>query len=402
MPVNLLTFPENIIPKDLKKQLKLKIKEALAQLNLSKKELSVTFTDNKVIKDLNLKYLNRDHPTNVLSFPFLGKKRKEKILGEIVVSVEMAKYEAETYGLDFENYLLSLIVHGLVHLLDYDHERGIFSRWLMVKKELNLIEKIGFEKGKEEILNFIKRREYMPAKLAVNVDHVATVREARKASYPDPVHAAILAELGGADGIVVHLRLDRRHIKERDVRLIKEVIKTKLILEMAIDSELIKFAKEIKPYQVTLVPERVEEITTEGGMELEGRVDEVKKVVKELNKAGIKVSLFINPDEKVIELAKKTGAQIVEIHTGMYAEAENEEKREKEFERIENAAKIARDLGFIVHAGHGLNYENIGPVAAIPDIEEFSIGHSIVSRAIFVGIKEAVREMKELILKART
>lgn len=151
----------------------------------------------------------------------------------------------------------------------------------------------------------------MPAKLAVNVDHVATIREARKTYYPDPVHAAVLAELGGADGIVVHLRLDRRHIKERDVRIIKEIIKTKLILEMAIDKDLVKFAKEVKPYQVTLVPERVEEVTTEGGMELEGRVEEVKKVVKELNKAGIKVSLFLNPDEKALELGQKTGPKLL-------------------------------------------------------------------------------------------
>ena len=241
----------------------------------------------------------------------------------------------------------------------------------------------------------------MPAKLAVNVDHVATIREARKVSYPDPVAAAVMAELGGADGIVVHLRLDKRHIKERDVKLIKEVINTKLILEMAILKDYIEFAKEVKPYQVTLVPERPDEITTEGGLDLKGNVETIKKVVKELNSAGIKVSLFINPDIKAIELAKKTSAQIVEIHTGIYAEASNEEERLKELERIENAAKVAKDLGFIVHAGHGLSYTNIGPVAAIPEIEEFSIGHSIVSRAVFVGMVNAVKEMKELILKAR-
>ena len=241
----------------------------------------------------------------------------------------------------------------------------------------------------------------MPAKLAVNVDHVATIREARKVSYPDPVAAAVMAELGGADGIVVHLRLDKRHIKERDVKLIKEVINTKLILEMAILKDYIEFAKEVKPYQVTLVPERPDEITTEGGLELKGNVDTIKKVVKELNSAGIKVSLFINPDIEAMELAKKTSAQIVEIHTGIYAEASNEEERLKELERIENAAKVAKDLGFIVHAGHGLSYTNIGPVAAIPEIEEFSIGHSIVSRAVFVGMVNAVKEMKELILKAR-
>lgn len=401
MSVTIVVSPENLILKSLKSKIVSKVRKALDELKVPRREVSILFTDNKTIRELNLKYLKRDYPTNVLSFSFLREDRKSKILGEIVLSVEMARQEAELYGLDFENYILALVIHGLVHLLDYDHERGVFSPWLMVKKELNLLEKLAFEKGKTEILNFVRRREYMPAKLAVNVDHVATVREVRKAIYPDPVHAAVLAELGGADGIVVHLRLDRRHIKERDVRLIKDIIKTKLILEMAIDTELIKFAKEIKPYQVTLVPERVEEITTEGGMELEGRVEEVKKAVKELNRVGIKVSLFINPDEKVIKLAKKTGAQIVEIHTGMYAEAENEEQREKELERIDTAARLAKDLGFIVHAGHGLNYENIGPVAAIPVIEEFSIGHSIVSRAILVGMKEAVKEMKELILRAR-
>ncbi len=402
MPVEIYLTKENLISQKLIQLIKEKAEKALKLLKISKKDVSITFTDNSYIQKLNKEYLNRDYPTNVLSFPFTKEGiRVSNILGEIIISVEKAKEEAQAYKLNFENYLLALVIHGLVHLLDYDHEKGVFSPWLMLKNELNLLDKLAFKEGKKEIINFTKRREYMPAKLAVNVDHVATVREARKAPYPDPVHAAVLAELGGADGIVVHLRLDRRHIKERDVRIIKDIIKTKLILEMAIDEELIKFAKEVKPYQVTLVPERVEEITTEGGMILEGRVKEVKKAVKELNEAGIKVSLFLNPDEKTIKLAKKTGAQIIEIHTGLYADAESEEEREKEFNKIEVAARIAKDLGFIVHAGHGLSYENIEPVAAIPEIEEFSIGHSIVSRAIFVGMKEAVREMKELILRAR-
>ncbi|AIH03489.1 pyridoxine 5'-phosphate synthase [Thermodesulfobacterium commune] len=402
MSVSIFISKKDLISKKLAKNIASRLNQVLKELRLGKKEVSLTLVDNLTIWNLNLKYLGRNYPTNVLSFSFFGKHGfQNNLLGEIIISVEKAKEEADFHGLNFENYLLSLVIHGLVHLLDYDHEKGIFSPWLMLKKEIQLFEKVGFSEGKEEVLNFLKRREYMPAKLAVNVDHVATVREARKAPYPDPVHAAVLAELGGADGIVVHLRLDRRHIKERDVRLIKEVIKTKLILEMAIDEKLIKFAKEIKPYQVTLVPERTEEITTEGGMDLIGNVEKVKKAVKELNKAGIKVSLFLNPDEEAIKLAKKTGAQIIEIHTGMYAEAEDEVKREEEFGKIEVAARLAKDLGFIVHAGHGLSYENIGPVAAIPEIEEFSIGHSIVSRAIMVGMKEAVREMKELIWKAR-
>jgi len=392
---------EWFLSKEIIQELKKRIQEALKILKLPEKRVAIAFVDNEYIKNLNFQYLKRPYPTNVLSFSYIEKRTFFSLLGDIIISVEKAKEEAESYNLEFSNYLLSLVIHGLVHLLNYDHEKGIYSPWLMVRQEVKLLEKLAFKKGKKELLNFIKRREYMPAKLAVNVDHVATVREARKANYPDPVHAAVLAELGGADGIVVHLRLDRRHIKERDVKIIREIIKTKLILEMAIDKDLINFAKEIKPYQVTLVPERPDEITTEGGMELEGRVDEVKKAVEELNKAGIKVSLFLNPDEKAMELAKKTGAQIVEIHTGIYADAEIEEIKEKEFEKIENAARIAKDLGLIVHAGHGLNYENIGPIAAIPEIEEFSIGHSIISRAIYVGIKEAVREMKELIIKAR-
>jgi pyridoxine 5-phosphate synthase len=403
MPVLVTLTSKKLLTDKEIQEIEKKAEKILKYLKLSKKEVSLVLTDNKTIKKLNTEYLGRNYPTNVLSFPFEKEKPSvSNILGEVIISVEKAREEALLYQLDFENYLLALIVHGFVHLLDYDHEKGLFSPFLMVKNELNLFNKVAFKKGKKEIIKFIKRREYMPAKLAVNVDHVATVREARKTYYPDPVHAAVLAELGGADGIVVHLRLDRRHIKERDVRIIKEIIKTKLILEMAIDEELIKFAKEVKPYQVTLVPERVEEVTTEGGMNLEGRVNEVKKAVKELNKAGIKVSLFLNPDEKTIKLAKKTGAQIIEIHTGIYADAETEEEREKEFNKIEIAARLAKDLGFIVHAGHGLNYENIGPVAAIPQIEEFSIGHSIVSRAIFVGMKEAVKEMKELIIRARS
>jgi len=394
-----ILWEEQVIEKSLVKTLRERLSKRLfsSVFYLRNKKISIVFCDNAVIQELNFKYLNRNYPTNVLSF----RLPEKEFLGEIIISVEKVREEAKSLNLDFKNYLLSIIIHGIVHLLNYDHEKGWYSPWLMLKNELQFFEKVAFRQGKKELINYLKRREYMPAKLAVNVDHVATIREARKVSYPDPVAAAVMAELGGADGIVVHLRLDKRHIKERDVKLIKEVINTKLILEMAILKDYIEFAKEVKPYQVTLVPERPDEITTEGGLELKGNVDTIKKVVKELNSAGIKVSLFINPDIEAMELAKKTSAQIVEIHTGIYAEASNEEERLKELERIENAAKVAKDLGFIVHAGHGLSYTNIGPVAAIPEIEEFSIGHSIVSRAVFVGMVNAVKEMKELILKAR-
>jgi len=395
MAVNLQFQGIEPLPKDFLKELKHALKRAFEVLGRPKKGLTLLFTSNEIIQEYNERYLGRPYPTNVIAFP----EGSKTYLGDLIISFEKAKEEARDYGLSLEKYLFLLVFHGFLHLYDYDHERGVYSPWLMLKNEIKLAKALGY--GDERIINFLQRREFMPAKLAVNVDHVATVREARKTYYPDPVHAAVLAELGGADGIVVHLRLDRRHIKERDVRIIREVIKTKLILEMALDKELIKFAKEIKPYQVTLVPERVEEVTTEGGLELEGRVEEVKRAVKELNRAGIKVSLFLNPEEKDLELAKGTSAQIVELHTGRFSEARDEEERLLEFERLERAAHLAKDLGFVVHAGHGLNYENIGPVAAIPEIEEFSIGHSIVGRALLVGMKEAVREMKELILRAR-
>ena len=400
MPVEIQLTKESLIEQRLLESVKRRLNKALRILKLPHRKVSVVFMTDEEITQFNLRFLGRNYPTNVISFPF-RREKFTKYLGEVLVSIDRVKDEAKKYGLEFKNYLLMILIHGILHLLDHDHEKGVYAPYLMLKNELKLFKEIAYRKGKRECEKFLKRREYMPAKLAVNVDHVATVREARKAPYPDPVHAAVLAELGGADGIVVHLRLDRRHIKERDVKIIKGIIKTKLILEMAVDEDLIKFARELKPYQVTLVPERIEEVTTEGGMNLEVCLDEVSKAVKELNQAGIKVSLFINPEEKAVELSKKAGAQIVEIHTGIYAEATKEEDKERELERIEVAARIARDLDLIVHAGHGLSYENIQPVAAIPEIEEFSIGHSIVSRAIFVGMKEAVKEMKELILKSR-
>ncbi len=384
----------NPLPKDWERRIRKVLKELKNFYPKKSSNFTLVLTNKEKIQEYNQRFLNRNFPTNVLSFRGEG-----NYLGDILVSVEKAKEEASFYQLPLEDYLIMLVIHGFLHLLDYDHEKGLYAPWLMLKNEVKLCER--FCINKEKILNFLRRREYMPAKLAVNVDHVATVREARKTYYPDPVYAAVLAELGGADGIVVHLRLDRRHIKERDVKLIKEIIKVKLILEMSLDKALIEFAKTVKPYQVTLVPEKVEEVTTEGGLELDGRVEEVKAVVKELNKGGIKVSLFLNPEEKVLELAKKTGAQIVELHTGKYAEALEENERIKELERLERASFWAKELGFIVHAGHGLNYENIMPVAALPTIEEFSIGHSIIGRAIMVGIKEAVKEMKELIIRSR-
>lgn len=235
------------------------------------------------------------------------------------------------------------------------------------------------------------------ARLSVNVDHVATVRQARRVKEPDPVHAAVLAELAGAHGIIVHLREDRRHIQDRDLRLLKEVVKTKLNLEMAAVEEIVGIALEVKPDMATLVPERREELTTEGGLDVVGQMERIRDVVKRLKERGIWVSLFVDPDRRSIEAAFQVGAQVVEIHTGRYAELWPKEEALEELNKIRKAASLAQDLGMKVHAGHGLDYRNVSPLVEIPEIEEFSIGHSIVARAVLVGMERAVREMLELL-----
>lgn len=243
--------------------------------------------------------------------------------------------------------------------------------------------------------------------LSVNVDHVATVRQARRIAEPDPVAAAVLAELGGADGITVHLREDRRHAQERDVRLLREVVRGEFNLEMACSAEIIRIALEVKPDLVTLVPERREEITTEGGLDLSRSARVVARAVARFRRAGIPVSFFIDPDEAQIKLAKKLGADFVELHTGEYAHAAESrlgarrKERDAQLARLADGAACAAALGLGVHAGHGLNVRNVQPVARIPQVTGLYIGHSIVGRAIFVGIQQAVREMKDLILQAR-
>lgn len=230
-------------------------------------------------------------------------------------------------------------------------------------------------------------------KLNVNVDHVATVRQARGVNEPDPVLAAYIAELAGAHGIVVHLREDRRHIQDRDLYVMRETVKTKLNMEMAATNEMVRIATEVMPDMVTLVPEKREELTTEGGLDVIGNMKSVSKTVDKLREKGLFVSLFIDPDEKQIKASNDIGADMVEIHTGAYAEANNEKKIEKELKKVENSVLIALDQGLRVAAGHGLDYQNVEPIAWIEEIEELNIGHSIISRSVIVGIEEAVSEM---------
>ncbi len=235
------------------------------------------------------------------------------------------------------------------------------------------------------------------AQLGVNIDHVATVRQARRTYEPDPVWAAAEAELGGADQITVHLREDRRHIQERDVEVLLKTVQTRVNLEMAVASDVTRLALKWKPHCACLVPEKREEVTTEGGLDVAGSLKRVKETVKRLSGAGIIVSLFIDPDRLQIEAAAKTGAPFIEMHTGSYAEARGDDAIQSELCKLVDGARVAHNLGIRVNAGHGLNYRNTKAVAEISGMEELNIGHAIVARSIFVGFREAVREMKRIV-----
>ncbi len=237
-------------------------------------------------------------------------------------------------------------------------------------------------------------------RLGVNVDHVATVRQARGIDDPDPIEAALLAEEAGAEGITVHLREDRRHIQDRDVELLRARVKTKLNLEMAATPAMVAYAEKIRPDDACFVPEKREELTTEGGLDVVAHRVVIEEAVTRLQGGGIQVSLFIDPEQSQIEIAKAVGAHGIEIHTGTYCNAAAPE-RERELQAVIAAARLARSLELEVHGGHGLNYENVSPVARIAEIVELNIGHSIIARAVMVGISQAVREMKELLTRAR-
>jgi pyridoxine 5-phosphate synthase len=236
--------------------------------------------------------------------------------------------------------------------------------------------------------------------LGVNIDHVATLRQARGVAYPDPLLAALLAEQSGADSITLHLREDRRHIQDRDVRLFKEALQTRMNLEMAATAEMLKIAADIKPEDVCLVPEKRTEVTTEGGLDVLGQLSQLTDACSQLRAAGVRVSLFVDPDRKQIDAALQAGAPVIELHTGAYAEHAGEAQG-RELARIADAARHAQSLGLVVNAGHGLHYHNVQAVAAVPEIVELNIGHSIVARAVFIGFEAAVREMKRLMVASR-
>ena len=349
--------------------------------------LNVVLTTDDSIAELNSHYRHKEGATNVLSFsfgdsanPFLD-SISPPILGDVVISYDRAVEEARLSGSSTEQRLDWLIIHGVLHLLGYDHELSAEDADIMYDRERELL---------SELKN--TRRTVMP-QLAVNVDHVATIRQARGIDEPDPVTAAAICELAGAKGIVVHLREDRRHIQDRDVRILRETVQTKLNLEMGAAKEIINLALEIKPDLVTLVPEKRQELTTEGGLDVVSQKKKLAKTIDKMRKASIPVSLFIDPDSSQIKAAKDIGATFVELHTGRYADAEDEALQFEEFEMIRTSAEEAHLIGLRVNAGHGLNYVNTAAIAALDPIEELSIGHAIISRAVFSGLDLAVRDM---------
>ncbi len=356
--------------------------------------VSLLLTDDREIAQLNAHYRGKNSPTNVLSFPFGDGADLSldalpvKELGDIVISLDTARREAIFYKQPLYDRLSWLIIHGMLHLLGYDHERSAAEAERM------------FEKEKDLLHTLTTYRRNAMTKLAINVDHVATIRQARGINEPDPVAAAAICELAGAAGIVIHLREDRRHIQDRDVHLLRQTIKTKLNLEMGANKEIIKIALQVKPDLVTLVPEKRQELTTEGGLDVLAQKKKIARVIEKMTAASIPVSIFADPDPGQLSAALEVGATFVELHTGKYCDVVGERHRQREFQLLQEAAEAASQMGLRVCAGHGLNYQNTAPIAALDTLEELSIGHAIIARAVFSGLDQAVREMLAIVRQA--
>ncbi len=367
----------------------------MKQLHVTDHTVSLLLVDDEEIRWLNSQYRNKDTPTNVLSFALTEGEEDTldflpiKELGDIIISLDTALRESIEFGQSLQYRMSWLILHGLLHLLGHDHERSELEAEQMYAKEQELLKRLE------------NHRRHTMTQLAINVDHVATVRQARGTTEPDPVTAAAICELAGAAGIVVHLREDRRHIQDRDVQLLRQTIKTKMNLEMGATKEMIGIAQNLKPDMVTLVPEKRQELTTEGGLDVISQQKKITKAIDKLSQKNIPVSLFIDPDIDQISASREAGATFVEIHTGRYSDALSEEERDQEFALIEEAAQEAFQMGLRVNAGHGLDYMNTARVATLDTIEELSIGHSVISRALFVGLDQAVREMYAIIQQAK-
>ncbi|MBU1566769.1 MAG: pyridoxine 5'-phosphate synthase, partial [Proteobacteria bacterium] len=308
--------------------------------------VSLLLTNDQEITRLNSHYRNKNKPTNVLSFPFAEGADPSlstlpfKELGDIIISVDTALRESIEYKQTLHERISWLVIHGMLHLLGYDHERSESDEKEMTDRENELLNKL------------LKYRRTGMTKLAINVDHVATIRQARGIIEPDPVYAAAICELAGASGIVIHLREDRRHIQDRDVYLLRQTIKTKLNLEMGANKDIIKIALDIKPDLITLVPEKRQELTTEGGLDVVSQMKKIGKVIEKMTAASVPVSIFVDPDQKQIAAAQKVGATFVELHTGKYCDVIGESNREHEFQLLLEAAEAASQMGLRVCAGH--------------------------------------------------
>ena len=408
----------------------------LALLSQTESQVSIVFMDDQAMAGYNGTYRGKKGATNVLSFPandsqpvFPGDLPSEldhHELGDILISVETARREALEKSISLHHRITELIIHGILHLLGYDHELSHEQAIIMWNREKQLFQSIRncnnqLENGgsipqksgeaKASLpycpdhyssfsTQFIQPGRITMPHLAINVDHVATIRQARGITEPDPVLAAGICELAGAKGIVVHLREDRRHIQDRDVLLLRQTVKTKLNLEMAAEKEIIDIALDLKPDMITLVPEKRQELTTEGGLDVVKFEKKLKKTINKMRKADIPVSIFIDPDVTQIEASLEIGATFVELHTGRYCDATSEKEQNKEFRLIEHSAELAYESGLRVNAGHGLDYRTTTRIAALPTIEELSIGHAVISRAVYVGLDQAVREMMDCIVMA--
>lgn len=369
----------------------------LNQLDVSDHTVSLLLVNDDEMGWLNSQYRNKQGPTNVLSFPLHEGDEEHgltgipvKELGDIIISLDTALRESIEYGQSLQFRLSWLIIHGLLHLIGYDHERSENEAESMYAKEQEILQRLEHH------------RRHRMTHLAINVDHVATIRQARGTTEPDPVTAAAICELAGAAGIVIHLREDRRHIQDRDVHLLRQTIKTKMNLEMGATKEMIGIARDILPDMVTLVPEKRQELTTEGGLDVIGQKKKIAKAIEKLAQKNIPVSIFVDPDIDQIAASREIGATFVEIHTGRYSDASTEATQAEEFQFIANTAQEAFQMGLRVNAGHGLDYTNTAKVAELDTIEELSIGHAVISRSVFVGLDQAVREMLAIIRQAKS
>ena len=363
--------------------------------NLSDHNVNIVLTNDQEISGYNKQYRKRTGPTNVLSFPFQAdfdqldsQAHLTNELGDIIISVETAERETYRYAQSLYHRLSWLMTHGILHLLGYDHERSEADANEMYDLEEQLI---------DELLN---RRRGNMTHLAINVDHVTTIRQAGEKTEPDPVTAAAVCELAGARGIVVHLREDRQYIVDRDVKLLRETVQTKLNLKMGTAKEIVKFALDLRPDMITLVPENNQGLISGSGLDVNSQKKKIAKTIEKMTRAGIPVSLFIAPDLKQVKTSYDVGATYVELDTGTYAASPDPFTQNAEFSLIEAAAEEAWQLGLHVNAGHGLNYVNTAPIAALDMVEDLSIGHAIISRALFTGLKRAVREMDKIIQNA--